>query len=213
MGYLCSAHSCPVGCPAGTMRPAHHGLQPLCKMGRRRVWKCIFDALAEEDEDSAIFIDASIVTASRTAAGVKKGDWRKVSEAHAAARAPQVHTAVDALCSLRPGGAAVHVHDSRMIGLFPDWKKPSLAIVADKACGRAKIRQHIADEAALTVILSNSDVRNPVLPDKTLHAMCDIVERFFAGCKDMRRFATRFEKYRTNCLDMIYLLAIRCSIN
>lgn len=54
------------------------------RWGRRGVWKGIFDALAEEDEDSLVFIDASIVKAHRAAAGSKKGAWRKVLDAHAA---------------------------------------------------------------------------------------------------------------------------------
>ena len=48
------------------------------------VWKDIFDALAEESEDSLIFIDASIVKAHRAASGSKKGNWRKVLDAHEA---------------------------------------------------------------------------------------------------------------------------------
>ena len=50
----------------------------------RGVWKDIFDALAEECEDSLIFIDASIVKAHRAASGSKRGSWRKVLDAHAA---------------------------------------------------------------------------------------------------------------------------------
>ena len=42
------------------------------RWGRQSVWKGIFDALAEEDEDSLVLIDASIVKAHRTAAGSKK---------------------------------------------------------------------------------------------------------------------------------------------
>jgi transposase len=49
----------------------------------RGVWKGIFDALAVEDIDSLIFIDSSIVKAHRAAAGSKRGNWRKVSDAHA----------------------------------------------------------------------------------------------------------------------------------
>lgn len=54
------------------------------RWGERGVWKGIFDALAEEVEDSLIFIDASIVKAHRAASGSKKGNWRKVLDAHEA---------------------------------------------------------------------------------------------------------------------------------
>jgi transposase len=55
------------------------------RWGERGVWKGVFDALAEECEDSLIFIDASIVKAHRAASGSKRGNWRKVLDAHAAA--------------------------------------------------------------------------------------------------------------------------------
>ena len=55
------------------------------RWGRKGVWKAVFDALAREAEDSLIFIDSSIVKAHRAAAGSKRGNWQKVSDAHAAA--------------------------------------------------------------------------------------------------------------------------------
>ena len=54
------------------------------RWGERGVWKGIFDALAEEVEDSFLFIDASIVKAHRAASGSKRGNWQKVLDAHAA---------------------------------------------------------------------------------------------------------------------------------
>ena len=54
------------------------------RWGERGVWKAIFDALAEECEDSLVFIDSSIVKAHRAASGSKRGSWRKVLDAHAA---------------------------------------------------------------------------------------------------------------------------------
>jgi transposase len=54
------------------------------RRGRRGVWKGVFDALAQEVEDSLIFIDSSIVKAHRAAAGSKRGSWRHVLDAHAA---------------------------------------------------------------------------------------------------------------------------------
>jgi transposase len=53
------------------------------RWGRRGIWKGIFDALAKEEEDSLVFIDASIVKAHRAAAGAKKGGFAKVLDAHA----------------------------------------------------------------------------------------------------------------------------------
>ena len=105
------------------------------------------------------------------------------------------------------------MHDSQLKSLFLDWDKPPLAIVADKAYGSARIRQQIADEAALAVIPSKSNARNPIPHDPNLYAMRNIVERFFCKMKDMKRLATRFEKREINFLNMIYIFAIRCWAN
>jgi transposase len=95
---------------------------------------------------------------------------------------------------------------------FLGWEKPPLAIVADKAYGSAQIRQNIADEGALAVIPSKSNARKPIPHDATLYAMRNIVERFFCRMKDMRRLATRFEKFGRNFLSMLHLFAIKCWI-
>jgi hypothetical protein len=55
--------------------------------------------------------------------------------------------------------SAVQLHDSQMMGVFLNWQQEPLAIVADRACGSAKIRQQIADENALAVIPSKSNAR------------------------------------------------------
>lgn len=105
-----------------------------------------------------------------------------------------------------------HVHDSQVMDAFFDWKKPPLAIVADKAYGSAAIRQGIADEGALAVIPSKSNAKRPIAHDPNLYAMRNIVERFFCKMKDMRRLATRFEKLGRNFTSMLHLFAIRCWI-
>ena len=109
--------------------------------------------------------------------------------------------------------SAGNIHDSKVIDSFMDWRKPPLAIVADKAYGGANIRRKIAEEGALAVIPSKSNARNPIPHDKNLYAMRNIVERFFCKMKDMRRLATRFEKHATNFRNMAYLFAIRCWVN
>ena len=43
--------------------------------------------------------------------------------------------------------------------------------------------------------------------------MRNIVKHFFCKMKDMRRLATRFEKYATRFLAMLHIFPIRCWIN
>ena len=106
-----------------------------------------------------------------------------------------------------------NMHDSQVMRAFLDWKKPPLAIVADKAYSSNAIRRQIAEEGALCVVPAKSNARNPVQHDANLYAMRNIVERFFCKMKDMRRLSTRFEKYAQNFLAMIHLFAIKCWIN
>ena len=93
------------------------------------------------------------------------------------------------------------------------WKWRKRDSVADKAYGSAKIRQQVAGERAVCVVPSKSNARHPIAHDKNLYAMRNIVERFFCKMKDMRRLATRFEKYATSFLAMLHIFPIRCWIN
>jgi transposase len=53
------------------------------RWARGGVWRGVFEALAKTNEDSLLFIDASIVKAHRAATGAKGGNWRRISAAHA----------------------------------------------------------------------------------------------------------------------------------
>ncbi len=48
---------------------------------RRGIWKLIFDALAQDGDESLLFIDSSIVKIHRAASGAKGGNWRRISAA------------------------------------------------------------------------------------------------------------------------------------
>ena len=71
-------HDLPEGYGPRTTVYHHH-----VRWGRKGVWKAVFDAMSQEAEDNLIFIDSPIVKAHRAAAGSKKGNWQRVSDAHA----------------------------------------------------------------------------------------------------------------------------------
>ena len=96
---------------------------------------------------------------------------------------------------------------------FLDWEKSPLAIIADKAHGSGMITRQIAEEGALCVIPAKSTARNPAPHDANLNAKRNIFERFFCEMKDMRRLATRFEKYAQNFFVILHIFAIKCWIN
>lgn len=100
-----------------------------------------------------------------------------------------------------------------MMDAFLDWDNEPLTIIADKAYGSIRIRQQLADEGALAVILSKSNTRKSIPRTPNLYDKRNIVERFFCRMKDMRRLATRFEKTATSFLSMSYIFAFRCWCN
>ena len=53
------------------------------RRARRGAWRAIFEALAQNGEDSPLFIDGSIIKAHRAATGAKGGNWCRISDAHA----------------------------------------------------------------------------------------------------------------------------------
>jgi transposase len=138
---------------------------------------------------------APIVKDSPCSGWVKKGELAEGIGRSRGGRTSKIHVAVDQKGSpIRLAISGGHVYDSKLIPEFLNWKVPPLAIVADKAYNSGKIRQGIADEEALAVIPSKQNAKNAVPHDKNIHAMRNIVERFFCKMKDMRRLATRLEK-------------------
>lgn len=76
------------GCPWRDL-PERYGPYTTCynrynRWARRGVWKAVFDRLALRSRDSLHLIDSTIVKAHRAATGAKGGNWRKLSDAHAA---------------------------------------------------------------------------------------------------------------------------------
>ncbi len=65
--------------------------------------------------------------------------------------------------------SAGNLHDSEMTDAFLDWHNELLAIVADKAYGRGKIRQQIADEGALALIPSKSNAKTGLVKHISQH--------------------------------------------
>jgi transposase len=76
------------GCPWRDL-PERYGPYTTCynrynRWARRDVWKAVFNLLARRSRDSLHLIDSTIVKAHRAASGAKGGNWRRLSDAHAA---------------------------------------------------------------------------------------------------------------------------------
>jgi transposase len=84
---------------------------------------------------------------------------------------------------------------------------PASIVMADTAYDADRLRQIIADKAALAVIPSNPSRARKHPLDKPLYAQRHLIECCFSRLKQFRRVATRFEKTARNYLAVVTLAA------
>jgi len=85
---------------------------------------------------------------------------------------------------------------------------PAEAVMADAAYDSDRLRQAIADKAAVAVIPNNPSRASKYPLDKHLYAQRHLIECCFSKLKQFRRVATRFEKTARNYLAVVTLAAI-----
>jgi transposase len=81
-------------------------------------------------------------------------------------------------------------------------------VLADKGYDSQQILDHIETMGAVAVIPSKSNRKQQRSHDKTLYRQRNRIERCFSRLKHFRRFATRYEKLKTN---FNALVALACS--
>ena len=113
---------------------------------------------ASKSRDSLYLIGSTIVKAHRAASGAKRGEKKQAIGISRGGRSMKIHAIVDS--KGRPLNFTVtggEVHDSQVVGEVLDTPRTPLAVTADKAYDREKVRQQIKDEGALPVIPSRSN--------------------------------------------------------
>ena len=81
-------------------------------------------------------------------------------------------------------------------------------VIADKGYDADLLHQAIRDAGAEPVIPAKANRRQPRPHDKALYRERNLVERFFAGLKQFRRVATRYDKLLASYEGFVQLAAI-----
>ena len=102
---------------------------------------------------------------------------------------------------------AGQVHDcTQAIALLGERK--AVWVLADKGYDSQQILDHIEAMGAVAVVPSKSNRKQQRSHDKELYRQRNRIERCFSRLKHFRRFATRYEKLKTN---FKALVALACS--
>lgn len=103
---------------------------------------------------------------------------------------------------------AGQIHDcTQAIALLGERKAE--AVLADKGYDSDAIVQHIAAMGAIAVVPPKRNRKRQREFDKLLYKQRNRIERCFSKLKHFRRFATRYEKLKTN-FQALVALACAC---
>jgi len=95
---------------------------------------------------------------------------------------------------------------TQAIGLLGERKVEY--VLADKGYDSDAIVEHVARMGAVAIIPPKRNRKQQREYDKTLYKQRNRIERCFSRLKHFRRFATRYEKNKTN---FIALVALACT--
>ena len=106
---------------------------------------------------------------------------------------------------------AGNVHDVKVAQDMLEAVKlrSGMTVLADKAYGKWKLREYIADHDADFCIPPKSNEADPWYVDWCLYKERHLVEVFFLKLKEFRRVATRYDKLADRFLAFIHLACIR----
>ena len=82
-------------------------------------------------------------------------------------------------------------------------------ILADRAYGKRKFREFIANHGADFCIPPTKNISDPWYVDWCLYKERHLVETFFLKLKEFRRVAMRFDKLASRFLSFVHLACIR----
>ncbi len=84
-------------------------------------------------------------------------------------------------------------------------RRQAEAVLADKGYDSDAIVQHIADMGAIAVVPPKRNRKQPREYDKIRYKQRNRIERCFSKLKHFRRFATRYEKLKSNFKALVAL--------
>ena len=166
----------------------------------------LFNWLSKDTDSEWLFIDGSIVRTHQHGTGAATNDDEAIGKSRGG-NSTKIHLAVDSyglpVCFSLSGGQ-VHdiVHAEKLINQSPK----SSYIVADKGYDSEKLREHIHEKGAISVIprrKNNKTGNNDI--DWCLYKYRHLVENAFGRIKNFRAIATRYDKLEQNYASMVAL--------
>jgi transposase len=172
------------------------------RWSKRGLWQRILASLSEAaDPPVTAMIDSTSVKAHRSAAGAKGGASAHAIGQSRGGRTTKVHMLVDEAGRLRvvqlsPGQASdiVAAHDLIVAS------RPSLHLLADRACDGNALRRMLIERGTTPVIPNKINRVNRHPFDAAAYRLRNAVERAFCRLKDFRAVATRYDKTARNYL-------------
>jgi transposase len=196
--------------PARSLRPLHHGLQPLQPLaegghlgqadGRHR------EGSRRQGADDRLFDRAR---SSARLRGQKKSGVPCVGRSRGGVTT-KIHARVDAKgrpvrILISPGND----HDITCAEVLLKGLEPRAVVIADKGYDADSVRRCIRDQGAIPNIPNRSNRKKKYRWKKAVYRQRNLVERFFNKLKQFRRIATRYDKLGATFFAFIQLASIR----
>nr|WP_236626770.1 IS5 family transposase [Sphingomonas sp. MM-1] len=140
--------------------------------------------------------------------GLKKGEWQEAIGRSRGGRTCKVHCLADdrgrpVAIALTPGNVA----DISMAVPLLSVTAPARRLIGDKAYDANSLRRWLAERRIKAVIPSTASRRTPYPLNRRIYRRRNVIERLFCRLKNWRRIATRYDRYATNYLAAIALVA------
>jgi transposase len=163
------------------------------------VWEKIFDKLLRDRKNHCLMVDSTVVRAHQQASTARKnGGQDKALGRSRGGLTTKIHLLADDLgLPVDFTVTAGQVNDCTQAIVLLGGRKAKY-VLADKGYDSDAIVKHIETMSAIAVIPSKSNRKKRREYDKNLYKQRNRIERCFSQLKHFRRFATRYEKLKTN---------------
>lgn len=169
----------------------------------------VFASFLDEADEEWNMIDSTINRAHQHSAGARKGEERAIGKSKGGL-STKVHVVCDSHGNpIRLSVTEGQQHDAvEAKNLLQDIDAE--AVLGDKGYDSSEIRDDIAAHGAVPVIPYRETTKNrPYSFDASLYRCRHLVENMFANLKQMRAFATRYDKLKRNYQAMA---AMACAV-
>jgi transposase len=189
--------------------PWHRIYRQFNRWSRSGLIDSVFASFAGEADDEWNMIDSTINRAHQHSAGARIGEERAIGASRGG-----LSSKVHAVCDAHGNPTRISItegqrHDAAEApNLLQDMDGEVL--IGDKGYDSEELRNDIVSHGAEPVIPYRESTKHRPHPfDATLYKARHVIENMFARLKQMRAFATRYDKLKRNYQAMV---AMACSV-